>query len=127
MLELMGTHPDRAAQVSRTVSACVASAPLVELLQEVGSELRTLRSLTPESDVLPVYDSLYGRLHDALESADRAEAWISTREAANRLGYSLSTVQHQCAKPAGERPFRATKVGGSWRIDASSLPHAAAS
>lgn len=121
MLTLMSSDDENSGP-EIDVAPCVASAPLVELLETTAAEIRTLRELSPQSPVLPAYERLFARLHDALLDAERREVWVSTAVAAERLGFSTSTIQAWCKKDAAERPFRARKIKGSWRIDASSLP-----
>lgn len=119
MLKLMTT--DNNLSQPTDVAALVASAPLLELLDRVTNAIQTLRQLAPNAPEVAAYERLHAWLHDAIETADRSEVWVSTREAAERLGLSVSHVQHLCALEKEERPFRARKMGGTWRIDASSL------
>lgn len=103
------------------VPALVASAPILELLDQTADDIERLEELTPNSPTIDAYRRLYRKLWAAIDEAGERQVWISTEEAARRLNLSQSHVQHLCAQNPSERPFEARKFGSVWRIDARSL------
>lgn len=100
----------------------VAAAPIERLLDELKENADRLDELAPGQGVAPVYEKIRERLWEALQEAREQEVWVSTAEAAERMNYSQSHVQHLCKRDEDERPFTAKKIGGAWRIAASTLP-----
>lgn len=101
--------------------ALLASAPLLELLDQTAADIERLEELTPDNPVIDAYRRLYRELWAAIDEAAERPAWVSTEQAARRLNVSQSHVQHLCARDPSERPFEARKFGNVWRIDARSL------
>lgn len=103
------------------VPALVASAPLLELLDQTADDIECLEELTPDNPAIDAYRRLYRELWAALDDAADQPVWVSTKQAAHRLNVSQSHVQHLCDQDSSERPFKARKVGNVWRIDARTL------
>lgn len=107
---------------SNTDAPVIAAAPIERLLDELKENADRLDELAPGQGVAPVYESIRERLWEALREAREQQVWLSTAEAAERMNYSQSHVQHLCKRDEDDRPFTARKIGGAWRIAASTLP-----
>jgi hypothetical protein len=94
-----------------------SAAPIRELADELERQLRDLRRVAPGSDATAALARYQTLLADAIERASTVRLVISTDDAAQLLGRSVSSVARQCRTGA----ITARKVGGVWVIDREEL------
>jgi hypothetical protein len=97
--------------------AILSAAPILEVADELGRQLRDLKRVAPGSDATAALGRYQALLADAIERASTMRLAINTDDAARVLGRSASSVARRCRTGA----IAARKVGGVWAIDREEL------
>lgn len=103
-------------------ASLIASAPLLELLEEWSQDISRLKELFGPADALPhlsLYMRLDKQLKDAIAVAGKVRVVGTVKDAAIQSGRPLSTVRRICKKY--RRAAGASRVEGVWSIDIPSF------
>ena len=103
-------------------SALLVDTPVLAVLDSLRADIATLNRLDPRSGSLSTLRDYETRLRVAVDEGRRADAWVSTEEAARHRGVTPSAITKMCR----QGKLKCRKTGGIWQVHKDSITAEAA-
>ena len=103
-------------------AALLVDTPVLAVLDSLRADIATLNRLDPSSGSLSTLRDYETRLRVAVDEGRRADAWVSTEEAARHRGVTPSAITKMCR----QGKLKSRKTGGIWQVHKDAITAEAA-